>query len=540
MRKGTFALSLISLLCLHNLGNLQDFAVHMDVSEDTMIPGGTPSFIADTLVVGSNGVANSLRGIGVQVVEYEEVTLGVIPGTRSDSREGILYVFVDDGSTSSVKGFDVGLTIASSLIRQSWLSKDVYMVFLGTESQGILQRWFELWYRNASIKDHTIPVLRVACVFDFTASSHTGTPYILSEGLNGQSTFEDYSNVMFEVARELNYPLETTPLYDSIRNSISGSGVHRLHHVFMNYGIPAFTLTRGMDQRYPPLRINLRNTAEILGKHIRAVSGLGHQLHHTSPFFIYSGPQKDVPMSVYLPLTIGLFSPLFGAVLDRYRFGASILHELIGIAYAFAGPLIGLLSFVVVLKEEALGDPDVCATAPNNEHSALVPLWHGVVLVLVLGHIIAGICIKKVCSSRLYCQFSSLYLDSIDKAYTVLCLALIFLDFRAAITTGPWIISTLQSLRFVARKHRTFFSFILGPVLVCLLITSSATNGAFEKVTRISHTLQVLDFSWMCDSVSPVLASFADFWCVGCTSMVVIYTMIFPLILMALETVVFM
>jgi hypothetical protein len=392
---------LISVFCFYNLGRLHEFGDHTDVSEDTMIPGGTPTFISKLITIDATSrVGDSLRNLGLDVAEYGSITFTSIPGLRSDGREGIVYVFLDDNnrSQSSLSGTEVGLSLAASLLREPWLSKDVFFVFLqqpisGYEAQ--LMDWFEDWYRGGGMSRINVPLLRAACVFDFTRTADNGIPYVVAEGINGQSTFEDYSNVLFEVARELNYPIDAVSVYDSIHDSMTDQRTRRLHHVFLNYGIPAFTFTRSTDaSQIVSHRVTLQSTAEVLGKYLRATSGLVHQLHHTSPFFLYSGPQKDISMGVYLPLAIGAVCPLFVAVIDRFVVNYHITAELYILGYAFAAPfLVGGGSFLATLNSMIHATPNLC----DSHESSLLPFHksHGFIILFGLIHLILGMFLRE-------------------------------------------------------------------------------------------------------------------------------------------------
>ena len=408
LTRARFITTVISLFCLYQSGRLHLFGDHSDVSEDTIIPGGTPTYIS-RLVAMDQAVTLSeqLNALDLVVIEDGSVTWTCVPATRGDGREGVVYVFVVDenSSVSNIKGTDVGLSIASSLLKEPWLSKNVYFAFIRGAPAAYnehLERWFASLYRDVHERHEQIPLIRVACVFDFTNSSETGTPLVVAEGINGQSTYEDYSNAIFEVARELNYHLEPVSVYDSLHDSMTNERLHRLHHVFLNFGIPAFTFTRS---KYPgnlsKERVTLRTTAEVLGKHLRAVSGIGHQLHHSSPFFLYAGPQKDVSMGVYLPLIIGLLSPLFVAVVDRFSVTCSITAEVVVLSYTFAGPLlVGLSSFLVTLRGIMEEEKNFQSSTASNGWPVLTEYRTEIITMFYLSHIIVGALIKKDLSNK--------------------------------------------------------------------------------------------------------------------------------------------
>jgi hypothetical protein len=207
---------------------------------------------------------------------------------------------------------------------------------------------------------------------------------------------------MFEVARELNYHIEAVDVYDSLHNSITDVRIHRLHNVFLNFGIPAFTFTRSSSpDRSVAQTITLKATAEVLGKHLRAVSGIGHQLHHSSPFFLYSGPQKDISMGVFLPLIIGLISPLFVAVIDRFSVDYSVSSELLVLAYTFAAPfIVGLSSFVLLLQDIRERHPTSCSQSTWYPSRSGPTYTLEIVSALYLTHFVAGALIKKHISSK--------------------------------------------------------------------------------------------------------------------------------------------
>ncbi len=128
---------------------------------------------------------------------------------------------------------------------------------------------------------------------------------------------------------------------------------------------------------------------------------------------------------------------------------------------------------------------------------------------------------------------------SVDKVYTVLSLAVLFLDFRIFLSVVPVIVTLTQTVRLFTSGRRSAIDFVIGPIFLSYLAISLTGHVHFVDVPALSETLRFIDYSWIYERKSS-WASFADFWCSGTIAPIAVHSLVYPLLLMALEVVVFM
>jgi hypothetical protein len=128
---------------------------------------------------------------------------------------------------------------------------------------------------------------------------------------------------------------------------------------------------------------------------------------------------------------------------------------------------------------------------------------------------------------------------SVEKVYTVLSLALLFLDFRIFLTLAPLVVALTQTARLIACGLRSPTDFFIGPILICWLLLSLCRYECLVEVSGFAEALRAIDHGFIWRG-SWSIASIADFWCSGSIAPIVIHSLVYPLVLMVLEVVVFM
>jgi len=441
------------------------YAHHADVEEDTIVTGGTSPFVVKTdVVIVEEDIRTFLEMNGLPVHEMDGVVYTKVHATRGDSREALVYVFIlpDDRRERDIfTSADVGATVAKSILRKPWLSKDIYLVFIPGDVQSHsekLHRWLTSFYKCADCHTDEVPLIRGACAVDFTSNNKHGFPEVVVEGRNGNSAIEDFSNVMFEAANEIGYPISVKSVYESINYGILDSASHAAHNVFLDFAIPSFTLQRSNNRMLPRSAKlpTLLSTAEVVGKHLRAVSGIHHQLHHSTPHFLYGGNQKDISIGTYLPLFLYLISPLAVSLVNVELLIRPVWLDLSMLGIAISLPL-----------SIALG-PYVLNNWLGN--IAYVFSIDFMIVVVSLMHIFVVIQATKQMQTHFTedIKITKTYSAALERTYAVYLVAIMFLDWRLATSCALLTIPVLQTSRWMIANQKRNINIIYG--FICVLL----------------------------------------------------------------------
>lgn len=360
------------LLSVYCLTTLSQFANKVHVQEETMTSGGAPPFIQyDDVFTASTDVGATLKKIGLPAYQFDVdgravIDFTVIESKRADTRECLVYAFMtSEGELmEGTPGSAIGLTVAKALTRANWLSKDIYIVWVpktvGRFAHG-LKEWLDDFLRSASpslLKEK--PLIRGAFAVDLTGFG--GSLIVDIEGVNGMLPNQDVSNLFFDVAEEVNFSVTTRSVYESMLYSALNGGVHTLHTAFLDYGIPSMTLKRANTTlaRHSASSPSVMHTAQVVGKHIRAFTGLYHQMHHSTNFFIYVGPWMEVGLGTYILAAVGFISPIFRGVVgpEANNEPVWLSASLIGIVFS----AIFLIGGGLLMNLAILADPHSCVS----------------------------------------------------------------------------------------------------------------------------------------------------------------------------------
>jgi hypothetical protein len=496
-RKASTLCGLYFIFAFYQLTRLSSYAHHADIEEDTIVTGGTASFVTKADVVTlQKTIRNSLQIYGFPVYELSEIVYTRVHATRGEAREALVYAFIGSSSSGGVETFtsaDVGLTIAKSVIRKPWLAKDIFFVFFPSTpstSYHMVGKWLDEFLKCSYCHRNPVPLIRGACVVDISGGHPSGIPEVVVEGMNGNSAIEDFSNVMFEAATELGYPISVKSAYDSISFGAGEEAVTRGHNAFLDFGIPSFTFQRSRIRSFPrsSAGVSLHSTAEVVGKHLRAVSGMNHQLHHSTPHFIYGGIQEDISLGVYLPLFLGLIAPLAVSVLNV---DALVRPNWLNISLLGLGLSIPLC---VGLGTWVMRSSPLTSELPLNSAQYIISLLH-----IVASYIIKGAFTRNLPEGT---NVLTYFLTSIERTYALLSASLMFLDWRLATSLVLFIVPVLQTLNWISSPKKRDIRIIAGPVLLAFVISIAADRNL--KIRPHFPDLRGLD------DVAKIVRSFAD------------------------------
>lgn len=387
LRKLRYVAPLVSVVSLISLTRLHTFGNGFSIEEDTMITGRTAPFIhRHDLIppIDHMELAFSRYGLPVLEINSSVCTLHVamIEAKREDARESLVYVFLYDGNgdqgyTASA-GISVGISLGKVLPKMTWLSKDIALVFAPKSAWGtddcdtlLISSLFGI-----DTRDHLVRKLtRGAVVVDLTAMHlHNGLELVV-EGAGGTLTNQDFSNVLLESAQELGIPVHVKSVYQSIFFTGMNVGARYLHARFHALGIPSFTLRSAPEN--PQGGIHILEVAQLVGKHIRAASGLHHQLHHSTNWYFYSGPTQDISLGVFLPLLLGIISPLFLSILDPDE-----NNEPTGVAVGMLGLTLSAPLLSVVIAHCISSVTDKSGLSGMSRASIIIAMY----VIAALGH----------------------------------------------------------------------------------------------------------------------------------------------------------
>ena len=443
--RGRLITTVASVACCYMLCIMPAFSKLGSVEEDTIYPGGTLPFVrAEDFNTGTHP-------------EYKyiaETPYFVHQATRDDGREGLVYVFM------GAEAAKIGYALAAALRRVEWLSKDVYFVFPKKTKE--LKEWLHAFYRGG-VGTEEKPIIRGAFVLELANSG----PHYLEmsvEGINGILPNEDWGNVLFEVASDLGITVNVRPLYESIVYQGLNGGIGKAHTVFLDYAIPALGIANQRNQKRGPVRS--LQVAQLVGRHLRAVSGLHLQLHHSTSWYFYTGfTSREISMGLFLPLLIGLFSPLIVAVVDLNGHTELPIYSLALMGHVLAGVIfIGGSCFALLVYMYG-------PTNPIRSDPALIGISVLIALPIV-AHVLTSRWLQKKFDSDpnnicIY-DFPKTFSANVHKVY---CLILV------SLTLLHWSLALLVTL------------------LVLPMLLLAAPLGSFSQVPRACMCLASVVFS---------------------------------------------
>ncbi len=552
--------ALISVICLYFLTILPLIGDRVNVTEDTMTTGRTPPFVLGTDIPSQAVLQNAssvikildLQEFSFTVSTGENIYHTIVESKRGDTREAVVCAVV-----ISETGLMVTAAVAQALQRAQWLARDVYFVFIprsvSTFAYG-LREWLTDFYFAANSSrslSQEKPLIRAAFAIDL---SNNGTLFLDYEGINGILAEQDVSNLLFEVADELRVPLRVRPVYESIASMAFNGGVHSPHTALLDMAIPAITLTRDSG---PAVGSSVIQMAQVVGKYLRALSSLHHQLHHSTSVFFYSTYRQDVSQGKIVPLLVGLMSPWFVSVVDPAMNEIPI--------EAFAGIVALCLSVFLVIGGLTTWSIISTGTSSDSSCTTLVePNWAidikaaSLMVILGLTHVLVSVWISK----RTVFDFAEELKSNAFKMGAIIMTMLIVFHWGAAALAMLFIFPLLAAatpLRGSAHWSRkalscfvfsvtalAFLSLIFGTshTRVWNLPLSHAMSTAIDQIGRHSSNvrlpIELLKFLRELISGSLPLGKstselIQEFHCVQGFAVIVIWMIIFPSFILALE-----
>lgn len=494
----TAIISLISLYYLSVLANIGD---RVNVSEDTMSTGGTPAFVNTkdlTSVRLGSGATAAIESVGLPrwaftVSTGETITYTVVESKRGDTREAVVCAIMENSH-----GLAIGLGVAQAMTRAQWLARDVYFVFVpetvGTFAYG-LREWLDDFYFNPKTKESLTrekPLIRAAFALDLGVD---GPLFLEYEGINGILADQDISNLAFEVADELKVPLKLRPLYDSVALMAFNGGVHSPHTAFLDSAIPAITLRR---EAGPSTGSSALQIAQVVGKYLRALSSLHHQLHHSTSVFFYSAYRQDVSLGKIVPLMVGLMSPWFVCVLDSEVNNVPAVWQLGLLGWVLSAYLIlGGLIVLVVINSVGVGAGTgaYCKSLVNPEWTIGKDEYLFIASLTAIHVLISGKLSEKV-----KFDFGSEMKTTIFRASSIVMTMLIVFHWGASALVVIFLLPTLlvvTPLRGNAKPVKKLISvslFSTSLYVFYLMVTGQALHPVIAKIVSegLDSVIQML------------------------------------------------
>jgi hypothetical protein len=289
-----------------------------------------------------------------------------------------------------------------------------------------------------------------------------GSTAVLSvEGVNGINSNADMSALAMEIADDLRVPLVLHTGFDSIAFSAMNGGVHAPHTAFHEKAIPCVSVAIPGE--------NLLANANFLGKYVRAMASLYHQLHHSSSVFVYMGPRSDVHLGILFPVIVGLTSPLYPAVLlPRNN------NEPNGI---YVGVLAFVLSAVLLIGGGFF--LALINSAPSTDCKSIVDSFRvpNTVWVLVGTLSVAHVIGSKVVAKHLRLEGFFLSLKtSAQIIYCVILTMLFVIHWSGAVLATAFVVPLLTAARPIRSNNRR-------SVVLAVLTLGIATTAFFALFT---------------------------------------------------------
>ena len=501
--------TLISLACLYILLTLSSFGNRAGVEEDTIQSGGTPPFIlADDITGPTLDLPSAFTKLGLPSYQLEvaagrgSIDYTVVESKRGDSREALVYAFItsENELSEATPGSAVGLTLAKSLLRVQWLSKDIYILFVPSSlrnfSSGI-RAWLDDFFRSSSPSlSAEKPMIRGAFVMDL-AGGQGGIPIMEVEGINGAFPNADVAHLFLEVAEELGFPVTTRLVYESIVYSALNGGVHAPHTPFLDYGIPAITLSRSRTAGETTVKgPSVGHTARAVGKHLRALSAIHHQLHHSTHFYFYGGRRLEIAFGILLPTLVGFISPLFVGVVSLTANHEPVWMNSLVIGHIFLAIFVvgGGLLFSIVRNTGMIGGADVCTDPIRGSNKALDSSL-AVAGVLAVMHMAFSRWLNKRCEIW---DYPACLKTAAQKLYSLILTVLILMHWSLAAVSSIFVIPLLAMVSPLRLRKgeigRTIVS-ILVLVICAFGVVSVLTGTWMFPVSRASFADAMLSVS---------------------------------------------
>ena len=296
------------------------------IEEETIAPGDLDSSVSvQDYIHNFADVADTLARLNLAFYSFRvggsnlTIHYTVVESKRGDTREAAVYAFVvsEDESKETTPGSQVALTLASGLRKANWLSRDVYILFIPKAATVFghgVRAWLADFYRSdfPSVPSSEKPIIRTAFALDLTGPGGSSV-LIEVEGINGMLSNMDISNVFFDIHGGVNFSVR--PVFDSIAFSAMNGAVHSVHAAFQDFAIPAISLRRDPSSLSTGSGPSALSVAQALSTHVRSLTALFHQFHHSTNFFLYTDFAKEVSLGFIVPILVGMYSPLFPGLL---------------------------------------------------------------------------------------------------------------------------------------------------------------------------------------------------------------------------------
>lgn len=450
--KSRLITTIVFVLCLYCFTCIDKFSNRAKVEEETIASGDLDGSVAaeDYVQDNSLGVPDRLASLGLPfhslfLPDQSAINYTLIESKRGDTREAAVYAFVvsEDETKEQTPGSQIALTLASGLRKANWLSRDVYILMVPKAATAFgygVRAWLEDFYRsNVSSLESERPHIRSAFAVDLTGPGGSSV-LIEAEGINGVLSNQDVSNVLFDIADASATGLRLTvrPVFHSIAFSAMNGAVHSLHAAFQDYAIPSVSLRRDPFSEPFGDGPSVLSVAQAVGKHVRSLTALSHQFHHSTSFFLYTGFGKEASLGFIVPVLVGIFSPLFPGLL-----GLHVNNEPVWVVNSFVAiVLAAVLGVGAVALASVLSLYDNQASACTNvtsESATISPM----VLVFVLIASFIHFKLVQTLERKAKCDAGSALKAAAQQIYSLLLTMLLLFHYSGAVLSTAFVVPAL-------------------------------------------------------------------------------------------------
>lgn len=395
------------------LSTFSSFDRKTEVEEHALIPGyALPTFEGKWTTrlrdrIRSAGAASSVEAaldealLDAELVSHRmdysvlgglngSLTYTVASSSRGDSREACVVVVVlnYDSIAEGSWGVAIGATLAQHLRMVSWLSKDIFVVFVdGSLPYGAgVRAWLRSYFGGSSAVRRG--VLRQAVVLD----TMKGPTHLLAdvEGINGAVPNQDIVNAWLIEARDKRkMVVQHRGVWESAFHHLGNGGVHSSHAPFLEMQVPAFTILGQKTGKKGIREIDPDMLAKSVEGIVRCFSNNLQQLHHSFNFYFYTGQRRHISSGIYLYPVFAMQLPLLSFLMtsSAYREIRSFLLGLGTLALAMllcGSPVFllatnpGLVERLAMLGPQAasfLEPPPACAVSDFNRGREAAATW---------------------------------------------------------------------------------------------------------------------------------------------------------------------